>query len=522
MPKLARSPTLAGTSFLLLIGLVSAVCCAASLRTQDHPDHPDQETSTGEDPAASETHLAAGRQEPSDAHGLGTRLPLWSVLPFVGILLSIALFPLVAPHFWHRHFPKVSAFWALVFAIPFLLIYGNEALQAILHIYVIDYFPFIILLWALFTTAGGIFVGGALRGSPLVNLALLACGTALASWIGTTGAAMVMIRPLLRANSWRRYKVHTVVFFIFLVANIGGSLTPLGDPPLFLGFLHGVPFFWVTRGILPHMLVVSSLLMVIYLGMDLVFYRREEPLPPRERGESGIKVEGLHNILFLLGIMGGVIFSGTAKLGEITVYGHVHVAVQNLLRDGWLILMGIFSWRTTRRQIRQSNEFSWFPIQEVAYLFAGIFMTIIPALAILQVGELGALAGLIRTVRDPVHYFWITGGLSSFLDNAPTYLTFFNSALGSLGMSEDQVPGALGYLGAELRDPTFIRFLTAISAGAVFFGAMTYIGNAPNFMVKSIAEEAGVPMPSFFGYLLRYSLIILVPIFVVVTFIFFR
>jgi len=484
-------------------------------------------TGAGGDHAVNGEHGSASDHEAStalDTHhsaDLGTRLPLWSVLPFVGILLSIALFPLLAPHFWHRHFPKVSAFWAVIFAVPFLLAFRAEALESILHIYAIDYIPFIILLWALFTAGGGIFVGGSLSGSPKVNLAILGCGTALASWIGTTGAAMVMIRPLLRANSWRRYKVHTVVFFIFLVANIGGSLTPLGDPPLFLGFLHGVPFFWVTKGLLPHMLLAVVMLLAIYLVFDLVLYRREQGRPEQPGGQGGIRVEGLHNLLFLLGIMGGVIFSGTVKLGEITIYGHVHVAVQNLIRDGWLILMGILSLRTTRREIRQSNEFTWFPIQEVAYLFAGIFMTIIPALAILQVGEQGALAGLVRTVREPIHYFWVTGSLSSFLDNAPTYLTFFNSALGSLHMVETEVPGALGYLGEELRNPTFINYLTAISAGAVFFGAMTYIGNAPNFMVKSIAEEAGVPMPSFFGYLVKYSLTILVPIFVIVTLVFF-
>jgi len=458
-----------------------------------------------------------------DHHGpaLGSRLPLWSVLPFVGILLSIAVFPLVAPHFWHRHFPKISAGWALAFAVPFLIAYGTEAVQSILHIYLIDYIPFIVLLWALFTISGGIFVGGSLRGSPKVNVVLLLIGTALASWIGTTGAAMVMIRPLLRANGWRRHKVHVIVFFIFLVANIGGSLTPLGDPPLFLGFLHGVPFFWVTRALLPHMLLVVAVLLAVFFVLDSYWFRKEdEPAPDDGKGE-GIKVEGLHNLLFLLGVMGGVIFSGSVKLTSLAVYGHVHVELQNLLKDAFLILMGFLSLRTTARVIREKNEFGWFPIQEVAYLFAGIFMTIVPALAILQVGSQGALAGLIEFVKTPVHYFWVTGGLSAFLDNAPTYLTFFNTALGSFGMPEAAVPGMLGYLDEAARNSAFIKDLTAISAGAVFMGAMTYIGNAPNFMVKSIAEEAGIPMPSFFGFMLKYSLPILVPVFVIVTFVFF-
>ena len=476
------------------------------------------------DPAGHAATEEAVHPDDADGHhgpALGSRLPLWSALPFVGILLSIAVFPLVAPHFWHRHFPKISAFWALAFALPFLLAYGSEAVQSILHIYLIDYIPFIVLLWALFTISGGIFVGGSLRGSPKVNTVLLLIGTALASWIGTTGAAMVMIRPLLRANGWRRHKVHVIVFFIFLVANIGGSLTPLGDPPLFLGFLHGVPFFWVTRALLPHMLLVVGVLLAVFFAVDTWWYRREEEPPPDDGKGEGIKVEGLHNLLFLLGVMGGVIFSGSVKLTSLTVYGHVHVELQNLLKDAFLILMGILSLRTTTRVIREKNEFGWFPIQEVAYLFAGIFMTIIPALAILQVGDQGALAGLIAFVKTPVHYFWVTGGLSSFLDNAPTYLTFFNTALGSFGLPETAVPGLLGYLGEAARNPEFIKDLTAISAGAVFMGAMTYIGNAPNFMVKSIAEEAGIPMPSFFGYMVKYSLPILVPVFVIVTFVFF-
>jgi len=505
---------------MVLLGLALALVLAWTPPAgAQHDEHHDP-AAAEETVHGAETAHAAGAD---DHHGpaLGARLPLWSALPFVGILLSIAVFPLVAPHFWHRHFPKVSAFWALVFAVPFVIAYRSEAVQSILHIYLIDYIPFIVLLWALFTISGGIFVGGSLRGSPKVNLVLLLIGTALASWIGTTGAAMVMIRPLLRANGWRRHKVHVIVFFIFLVANIGGSLTPLGDPPLFLGFLHGVPFFWVTRALLPHMLLVVGILLAVFWAVDTYWYRKEEEPPPDDGKGEGISVQGAHNLIFLLGVMGGVIFSGSVKLDALTVYGHVYVELQNLLKDGFLILMGLLSLRTTARVIRERNEFGWFPIQEVAYLFAGIFMTIIPALAILQVGTHGALAGLIEFVKTPMHYFWVTGGLSSFLDNAPTYLTFFNTALGSFGQPETAVPGMLGYLGETARNTHFIRDLTAISAGAVFMGAMTYIGNAPNFMVKSIAEEAGIPMPSFFGFMVKYSLPILVPVFVIVTLVFF-
>ncbi len=497
-----------------------AVADTAAIHGSTTADHVEEHAAAGHGAALDENHQgqhAEGRHGPA----LGTRLPLWSALPFVGILLSIALFPLVAPHFWHRHFPKISAMWALIFAIPFVIAFKGEAVQEILHIYLIDYIPFIVLLWALFTVAGGIFVGGSLRGSPRVNLLLLLIGTALASWIGTTGAAMVMIRPLMRANSWRRHKVHLIVFFIFLVANIGGSLTPLGDPPLFLGFLHGVPFFWVTTGILTEMLLVSGILLAVFFLIDSFFFRREKDSAPDDGQGGGIHIQGLHNILFLLGIMAGVIFSGSVKMAEIPIFGHVHVELQNELKDAWLILMGVLSLVTTRKSIRENNQFSWFPIQEVAYLFAGIFMTIIPALAILRVGGEGALAGLIQFVDSPARYFWVTGLLSSFLDNAPTYLTFFNTALGSFGLPESAVPDLLGYGAEALRNPHFIHDLKAISSGAVFMGAVTYIGNAPNFMVKSMAEEQGIRMPSFFGYMIKYSLPILMPTFIVATLVFF-
>ncbi|MFH2052861.1 MAG: sodium:proton antiporter [bacterium] len=508
---------------------------AGTATAQDHEQQADDHSAAQEAVETAPAHAEgqAGTQGHDQGHGddhgsghvdpVGA-LPLWTAIPFAGILLSIALFPLVAPHFWHRHFPKVSAFWALAFAVPFLIWKPSVAFGSILHIYFLDYFPFIILLWGLFTISGGIYVGGALAGTPRVNFVLLLIGTFLASLIGTTGAAMVLIRPLLRANQWRRNKVHLIVFFIFLVANIGGSLTPLGDPPLFLGFLHGVPFFWVTTGLLPHMLLTSGLILVLFYFLDTLMFKREENKPVAA-GQGKIRIEGLHNILFLLGVMGAVIMSGSLKLDPVTIYrGGAHpveVPLQNWLKDAIILFMGFLSLKTTTKVLREKNGFSWFPIIEVAYLFAGIFMTIIPALAILKAGHEGALAGLTNAVHGPVRFFWATGILSSFLDNAPTYLTFFNTALGSLGMPESMVPAMLGYADAASRHQEFIQDLTAISAGAVFMGAMTYIGNAPNFMVKSIAEEAGIPMPSFFGFLFKWSVPILVPIFVVVTFVFF-
>ena len=453
---------------------------------------------------------SAGEHGPT----IGEMLPLWSVLPFVGILLSIAVFPLVAAKFWHHHYPRVSAAWALLFAVPFLFIYRSTAWYEILHIYLIDYIPFIILLWGLFTVAGGIVIRGTLAGTPRVNTVLLLIGTMIASWVGTTGAAMLLIRPLLRANANRKHKVHVVVFFIFLVANVGGSLTPLGDPPLFLGFLHKVPFFW-TMKLLPQMATVAALLLLIFYFVDRRYYRQESSGTNDTGERQPFGVDGLFNLIFLGGIVAAVLMSGLWHPGAVNV-GGVHVELQNWARDGLIILMGILSLVFTSKKLRESNGFSWEPIREVAYLFAGIFMCIIPALAILKAGENGALAFLIRSVQEPWQYFWAVGGLSSFLDNAPTYLTFFNTQLGRFypGLSEAV---AVPRLIAENE-----IYLKALSAGAVFMGANTYIGNAPNFMVKSISEEAGVAMPSFFGYLLRWSLPILVPIFVLVTLIFYR
>jgi Na+/H+ antiporter NhaD/arsenite permease-like protein len=457
-------------------------------------------------------------------HGgaLGTRLPLWACIPFAGILLSIALFPLLAPHFWHHHYPKVSAGWAVAFGLPFLVVYKKEAFDAILHIYVADYIPFIILLWALFTISGGIVVRGTLRGGPIVNTTLLLIGALIASLVGTTGAAMLLVRPLIRANSWRIHKTHLIVFFIFLVANVGGSLTPLGDPPLFLGFLHGVPFFW-TLHLFPMYALVCALLLVGFYFLDGWYYRKEPAdAVAKMKAQEAVPFQlvGLHNFGFLAGVVAFVLFSGMVKLGDIHVTGHLHVPIQNLIRDVGLVALGLGALKVTKPEFRAENDFSWGPIAEVAYLFAGIFMTIIPALEILKAGSHGALAWLVEGVNTDVRYFWVTGLLSSFLDNAPTYLTFFNTALGSLGATGTEAEQVQALINAT--DGTLTqRTLEAIAAGAVFMGANTYIGNAPNFMVKAIAEEAGVPMPSFFGYIFRWSLPILVPCFVVVTLVFF-
>ncbi len=439
----------------------------------------------------------------------GGELGLIWVVPFAGILLSIALCPLVFPHFWHHHFGKVSAFWALAFLIPFTLVYGfGLALYEILHTVLLEYIPFIILLLSLYTVAGGVRLKGSLVGTPVVNTLFLTVGTFIASLMGTTGAAMLLIRPLIRANEHRQKKTHILVFFIFLVANIGGSLSPLGDPPLFLGFLKGVDFFWPTVHLLLPMLMCSVILLGLFFVFDTIMYRKEGKETRNTKPEyEALGVEGKINILLLLCIVAAVLMSGILKLGSFTLY-HVEIDYQNILRDILLLVIAWLSWHLTNWESRKANSFSWFPIVEVGKLFAGIFLTIVPAIAILKAGTTGALGGVVAAVSHdgvPIHsmYFWLTGILSSFLDNAPTYLVFFNTAGG-----DAQTLMAEG------------TTLMAISAAAVFMGANTYIGNAPNFMVRSIAEERGIAMPSFFGYM-AWSGLILLPLFGLVTLVFF-
>lgn len=441
----------------------------------------------------------------------GSQLGLVWIAPFVGLLLSIAIGPVAAPNLWHHHYGKIALFWAMAFLVPFLAFFGATlAISELLHVLLLEYLPFIILIASLFTIAGGIFVGGNLHGSPAINTAFLAAGTGLASFVGTTGASMVLIRPLLRANDDRRHNTHTVVFFIFLVSNIGGSLTPLGDPPLLLGFLKGVDFFWPLRAMWLPLLVTSGALLAMFFLLDSYIYRSEGHLPRDPTPDRPLRVTGLANAILLILIMGVVLMSGTILgLGIIPVL-NVEVPVAGLLRDAILIGLAFASLKVTPIGIREANRFSWEPVLEVAKLFGGIFVTIIPAIAILRAGEAGALAPLLELVTGPDNtpnnamYFWLTGLLSSFLDNAPTYLIFFNAAGGDAEVLQNALPGTL----------------LAISAGAVFMGANTYIGNAPNFMVKSIAERHNVRMPSFFGYML-WSAGFLLPLFGLLTILFF-
>ena len=452
----------------------------------------------------------------ASAGSLGEELPLFSIVPFIGILLSIAVVPLLAPIFWHRNFGKISAFWAISFLLPFIIWTGfDEALHQFLHVILLEYIPFILLLLALFTISGGISLKGYLAGTPKVNTLILLIGTALASWMGTTGAAMLLIRPILRANKTRKNKIHTIIFFIFLVANIGGSLTPLGDPPLFLGFLHGINFFWTTKALFVPMLVSSVILLIVYFLLDTYYYKKENHSVNEDQYKEPLSIDGKGNFILLAGVILAVLMSGFWKpdISDISIHG-IHLTIPNIMRDISLVLLTLISWRFTDLNIRNQNGFTWFPILEVAKLFAGIFITIIPAIAILRAGQKGVMGAIINLVTDtagnPVNtmYFWLTGLLSGFLDNAPTYLVFFNIA----GSSAPENMEIADYLMYGIPDT-----LMAISLGAVFMGAMTYIGNAPNFMVKSIAEENDIRMPSFFGYML-WSILILIPIFIIVSF----
>lgn len=456
--------------------------------------------------AGADAALAAAAHASLDGKSIGL---IW-ILPFVGILLSIAVFPLAAPHFWHHHYGKVAAFWAIALIIPFLLVKGfNITFHEVMHTLLLEYIPFIVLIGSLFTVAGGIYIRGNLHGSPATNTSLLAIGAGIASFVGTTGASMLLIRPVIRANDDRKHSVHVFVFFIFLVSNIGGSLTPLGDPPLFLGFLQGVDFFWTAIHLWQPMLIVCVILLAAFYALDSYFYAKEGHLPRDPTPDSPIRLEGKRNFILLAVLIAFVLWSGLVKsLGTFTLFG-IPMDWKNVVRDLGLVGVAIASMMITPRAVREANSFNWGPALEVAKLFAGIFITIIPAIAILKAGSDGALSGLLNLVTtadgkpNNAMYFWLTGGLSSFLDNAPTYLVFFNAA----GGNAQQLMGPLA------------QTLMAISLGAVFMGANTYIGNAPNFMVKAIVEDSGTKMPSFFGYM-AWSIGILVPCFVLVHLIF--
>jgi Na+/H+ antiporter NhaD/arsenite permease-like protein len=438
---------------------------------------------------------------------VGEQLPLWSMVPFAAILGCIAILPLTAGHWWEHNKSKalVAAALAIPVAAYLVMNFGHEGTHLLQHAGQ-EYLSFVLLLGSLFVISGGIYIQGSLSGTPLVNTGMLAIGAVLASFIGTTGASMVLIRPLIRANASRQKMVHVVIFFIFIVSNCGGLLTPIGDPPLFLGFLKGVPFFWTMEHLWQQWLMVNITLLVVFNVWDQIVLNKEELQRPgsqleRVQQHEPLRIIGLHNILFLAGVVAVIIAQGYGYLGQ--NYG---------VQEGLMALLAVGSYLLTSKSIHDKNRFGFGPIIEVAVIFAGIFVTMIPALQILSVrgSELG--------VTEPWQYFWASGTLSSFLDNAPTYLTFAATASGAAGVDVNQP----GYLKTFLdQGEASTMLLIAISCGAVFMGANTYIGNGPNFMVKAIAEENDVRMPSFFGYM-AYSVGILIPIFIAVTYVFFR
>ncbi|MCI6305685.1 MAG: sodium:proton antiporter [Subdoligranulum sp.] len=455
----------------------------------------------------------------SPAGETGTAVPsLLYCIPFAGILLCIALFPLVKPTWWEEHQAPVVLAWSLAFIVPFVIGFGaHHTAEVVLECIINDYLTFIVLLFGLFCVAGNITLEGDLAGSPRINVGLLLFGTLLSSWVGTTGASMLMVRPIIKMNSWRKRKRHIMIFFIFLISNIGGCLTPIGDPPLLMGFMRGVPFFWSLR-LLPILAFNAAVLLFVFYHLDMRAYRKdiaEGRKPDISKPGTEIRIAGLHNLIFLAAIVVAVLLSGTLPslplfrnadgtvrgipiLGEVTLTWPAVIEIAIILASAWL------SFRTTSAKVRTENHFTWGAIKEVAILFIGIFITMQPALMILKAN--GASLGL----DSPYQMFWATGALSSFLDNTPTYLVFLTTA-GSLGFTEG-IATALGTVPAKM--------LVAISCGAVFMGANTYIGNAPNFMVKSISDENGVRMPSFFGYIL-WSLGFLIPVFILDTLIFF-
>ena len=478
---------------------------------------------TGLAGAAALLGMAAMAPPAAAAEAGGAMTSLAWGLPFAGLLLSIALLPLLAPKLWHPHFGKIAFAWTALFLVPYAGVFGlGAAGDELAHVMLGEYLPFIALLLALFTTGGGVLLRGHLVGTPVVNTTILAVGTLLASVMGTTGASMLLIRPMLRANAGRRHRMHSFVFFIFLVSNIGGVLTPLGDPPLYLGFLQGVSFFWPTQHLFGEFLFCALLLLGVYFVIDSLAYAKEKraeveagaeaaehaehaEAPPGER----LAISGWVNVALLGAVLAVVLMQGLWQPGAVSLAGQ-SIGVERLVAMLLLLAITFASIHWTPKALRHENDFSWDAMQEVAKLFAGIFLTMAPVLAMLKAGTAGPLGGLVALTSDaagqpvPWVYFWLTGALSSFLDKAPTYLVFFNLAGGDAArlMAE----------GAPV--------LAAISAGAVFMGANSYIGNAPNFMVKAIVEAQGVRMPSFFGYC-GWALVFLVPSFALATLIFF-
>jgi Na+/H+ antiporter NhaD/arsenite permease-like protein len=457
--------------------------------------------------------VLAGGTAPANAAALSELALPWPwALPFIGLLLSIAACPLLTPKFWRAHSGKVAFVWSVLTMAPLAALHGLPAtLTALSHAILGEYSSFIIMLAALYVVAGGILVTGSLRGTPLVNAAMLAFGTVIASIVGTTGAAMILVRPLLRANSARLHNVHVVIFFIFLAANIGGALSPFGDPPLFVGFLRGVDFIWTTTHLWRQTAVTAALVLAAFVAIDIWYYRQDRRIAVvgEKPSKEPIRVRGIINLALIVLIVGTILLSALWRPGVAFDIYDTRLELQDIGRDVALVATAVASLVLTPQEHHERNGFTFEPILEVAKLFAGIFICIAPVTAMLQMGRAGPFSWALALVTDQAGephnaaYFWLTGMLSAVLDNAPTYLVFFDLAGGNAA----RLTGELA--------PT----LAAISMGAVYMGALTYIGNAPNLMIYAIAIERGVKMPSFLGFMM-WSGAVLLPVFAVVTYAF--
>ncbi len=435
-----------------------------------------------------------------------TALSLFWAFPFAGLIGSMAIIPIAMPRFWHRRLGLVALFWSLMLVTIVAVGAGIQAaLATIWHAMVIEYLPFATLLLVLYTAAGGVLLRGGFAGTPRGGTAMLGAGMAFGAVMGTTGASMVLIHPLLRANAHRRRKVHLVLFLIVLVANVSGALTPLGNPPLYIGLLRGVPFFWPARHLALPLLLLTGVLLAVFFLVDRYFASSEPPPPASER----FRIRGVWNLALIVLVGIAVLGQPLLPSASVRVFGQA-LDVAQVIPAALFLAATVVSAALTPRAIRQANDFAWAPMIEVATLFAAIFVTIEPVIAILQSGAHGPSAivpwlGLGGSQPWPFAYFWLTGTLSAFLDNAPTYLVFFEMAgIRTPAMAASQTP-----------------VLMAISAGAVFFGGLTYIGNAPNMMLRSIAAHRGVRMPSFFGFTLLASAALL-PVLLLISLLFFR
>jgi len=440
-----------------------------------------------------------------------TLSPGW-VIPFIGLILCIALLPLLAPELWRAHQGKISALWSLVFLGALVPAQGlTSSIYYSAQVLLGQFMPFIALIVALYSISGGIHLKGDLQGSPKTNTLLLAIGVALAGLAGTIGAALLLIRPLIRANKQREHKTHTMLFFIFLVANIGGSLTPLANPPLFLGFLKGVDFSWTFSKMLAPMLLNSGLLLTAYFLLDNWLYKKEN-IAPKAKQSDNMTLEGKLNLVLLPAVALLVLFSGHSSLQKpaITLFDTTMMTRGVLLQVVGLIFVTLISFKISPpdSSARTENDFSWFPVLQAGKIFAGLFLTLIPVIAIIRAGHEGSFAPLFQLLSRPegpvnVAYFWTTGVFSALLNSAPSYLLLFSAA----GANARELMGPLEHT------------LLAITMGSVFMGALTYLGNVANYMVKHIAEENHIKMPGFFGYL-KWSLVALLPLLILNTFLF--